>query len=937
MTAVTPGTRVRSTVAGSWLVVRRRSRADAGLLAMSAVVLAVTVALALIVPRVVAAAADDAVQGAVAQAGTSADLVVRLGSSRPAGFGATVRDPNVAAELRTSASDLHDALPEPLRAMVGPGTTSMSSPVVRGRIGDVALTARLAYVGTADPADQDALVTWVDGKAPAAAPEAGSSGADDYPDAAVDTDDDTVQDRHEVQVGLEAAAAEQVGLEVGDHGKLAIATSGPTDFVVTGLYTVPDPTAVVWTGQDDLLAASTTTDGTRTGHVGLLLTPESLPDAQLAVQPKAFAPQLRYVPDPALVDSSTAGAVAGAVGRLQADPTGLARAAGASATLTTALGSTLDAEGGRLTAARALQSVLVVGLCGVGALVLVLAARLLVARREPFLLLERARGASLASIVARALIEAAPLALVAGAVGAGIASLAIRPHEGAGGGAVAAALVLVAALTPAVVAALQTRTAFAGRRAPANRADRDRLAKRRRARRTVAELALVALAVAALVSVRRRGLTQTTTGGVDLLLAATPLLVAAAATLVVARLLPPALRAASRAARRRRGLVPLVATARASAATGTAVPLLTLTVAVGLVVFCGTTVLTVGAGQRAAAEQRVAADVRIEGALTEQDVTDLRAQDGVRTVAGIAVLGGRAIGTGTSADVLLVDAADLATIEEAHGLDATGLRSLPADAADAPPALASPSLSSAVALVQPSVLTNSGRVDLRVVGTAADDPHVTVTSTVPVAGRLLVDRATFDAAQGAQTDPTTILVDGPRAEAAARALGLDTRTGVTVTARDTWLTTWQDSPLNRNLVVLLLATAAALAGYAALALVLLVAATARERGRSLSALRTLGLDGRTGSALTFAELAPVAVAAMVGGTVIGILVTWLTTGALGLQLAAGGYGPPALRVGWWPVAAAAAVLVVALVVSVAVERVVRRRDRLGEVLRVGER
>ena len=930
MTAVTPGM-LRSTVAGSWLVVRRRSRADAGLLAMSAVVLAVTVALALIVPRVVAAAADDAVQGAVAQAGTSADLVVRLGSSRPAGFGATVRDPNVAAELRTSETDLHDALPEPLRTMVGPGTISVSSPVVRGRIGDVALTTRVAYVGTADPADQDALVSWVDGKAPAAAP----MGDGDDP---ASSDDDTGQDRHEVQVGLEAAAAKQVGLRVGDRGKLAIATSGPTDFVVTGLYTVPDPTAAVWTGQDDLLAASTaTTDGTRTAHVGLLLTPKSLPDAQLAVQPKAFAPQLRYVPDPALVDSSTAGAVAAAVGRLQADPTGLALAAGASATPTTALGSTLDAEGGRLAAARALQSVLVVGLCGVGALVLVLAARLLVARREPYLLLERARGASLASIVARALLEAAPLALVAGAVGAGAAALVVRPRDGAGGGVVAGVLVLVAALTPAVVAALQTRTAFAGRRSPANRADRVRLAKRRRARRTVAELALVALAVAALVSVRRRGLTQTTTGGVDLLLAATPLLVAAAATLVVARLLPPALRAASRAARRRRGLVPVVATARASAATGTAVPLLTLTVAVGLVVFCGTTVLTVGAGQRAAADERVAADVRLEGALTEQDVTDLRAQDGVTTVAGIAVLGGRAIGTGTNADVLLVDAADLATIVEAHGLDATGLRSLPAGAADAPPALASPSLSSAVGLVQPSVLTNSGRVDLRVVGTAADDPHVTVTSTVPVAGRLLVDRATFDAAQGGQTDPTTILVDGPRAAAAARALGLDTLTGVTVTARDTWLTAWQDSPLNRNLTVLLLATAGALAAYAALALVLLVAATARERGRSLSALRTLGLDGRTGSALTFAELAPVAVAAMVGGTVIGILVTWLTTGALGLQLAAGGYGPPALQVGWWPVAAAAAVLVVALVVSVAVERVVRRRDRLGEVLRVGER
>jgi len=122
-----------------------------------------------------------------------------------------------------------------------------------------------------------------------------------------------------------------------------------------------------------------------------------------------------------------------------------------------------------------------------------------------------------------------------------------------------------------------------------------------------------------------------------------------------------------------------------------------------------------------------------------------------------------------------------------------------------------------------------------------------------------------------------------------------------------------------------------------LALVLMVAATSRERGRALSSLRTLGLDARTASTLTFAELAPVAVAAVVGGTAIGILIPWLTSGALGLELATGGFGPPALRVGWWPVVGAVAVIMVALVVAVLVEGAVRRRDRLGEVLRVGER
>ena len=61
------------------------------------------------------------------------------------------------------------------------------------------------------------------------------------------------------------------------------------------------------------------------------------------------------------------------------------------------------------------------------------------------------------------------------------------------------------------------------------------------------------------------------------------------------------------------------------------------------------------------------------------------------------------------------------------------------------------------------------------------------------------------------------------------------------------------------------------------------------------------------------------------------------SGALGLDLVTGGFGPPPLRIGWWPLAGALAVVVVALVAAVLVEGAIRRRDRLGEVLRVGER
>ena len=118
---------------------------------------------------------------------------------------------------------------------------------------------------------------------------------------------------------------------------------------------------------------------------------------------------------------------------------------------------------------------------------------------------------------------------------------------------------------------------------------------------------------------------------------------------------------------------------------------------------------------------------------------------------------------------------------------------------------------------------------------------------------------------------------------------------------------------------------------------LTVVATSRERGRTLSALRTLGLDARTARAMTFGELAPLAIAAVLAGTAIGIAVPWVLTGALGLDLLTGDPAATSLQVTWVPIVGATVVVLGALAVAVGVESAVRRRDRLGEVLRVGER
>lgn len=84
--------------------------------------------------------------------------------------------------------------------------------------------------------------------------------------------------------------------------------------------------------------------------------------------------------------------------------------------------------------------------------------------------------------------------------------------------------------------------------------------------------------------------------------------------------------------------------------------------------------------------------------------------------------------------------------------------------------------------------------------------------------------------------------------------------------------------------------------------------TARERGRTSSFRRTLGLGARAAAAL---QLLPFACAAEFGGTSVGLAEPWLLGPALNLQAFTIGPGQPALhtdyRVTAAPVVAAAVV------------------------------
>ncbi|MFS0706138.1 FtsX-like permease family protein [Cellulomonas sp. 179-A 9B4 NHS] len=426
------------------------------------------------------------------------------------------------------------------------------------------------------------------------------------------------------------------------------------------------------------------------------------------------------------------------------------------------------------------------------------------------------------------------------------------------------------------------------------------------------------------------------------------------------RAAPAAVRATGRLAARSRGLAAPLAVARAHGAATAVTPLLAVTVAVALVVLSGTLVQSVRSGQRDAADLRVGGDVRLDGRLDRElgrtALAALPDADGVVALASGSQLPGRTVGSGLglTATLLVVDAAELARVRADRGLPVdAGLAALGTAGADgAVPALVSAGLLDRLSAhpvegdLRVGVLGEPVAVDVR--GTTAmlpdaGAPPLDARAAAPAAveddGLVVVDRSALVATGVDVPAPDRAWLSGPGAVAAVTALALPpaAASGITVTTHDGWSRAWTGDPLTAALQALQAAGVGVLALLLVLTLVLVVVATSRERGRTLSTLRTLGLDAGTARAATLGELAPLVVGGLLGGAVIGLVVPWLVTDALGLPWLTGDPRGGRVAPAVWPVVVAAGALLAALAVAVGVEQAVRRRDRLGDVLRVGDR
>ncbi|GIG40430.1 FtsX-like permease family protein [Cellulomonas phragmiteti] len=904
--------RLRATGGDALLVTRRRARQDAGLLAGTALLLTSALLAVLAAPVLLERTADEALRASVANAGAGAavQVVAPLDRGDPTQpFAATFRQ----------AVWLDGRLPGLL-----PATAVSASPPFTASGAGAEFTTRLVTLET--PSDPSAPVRWTVGREPAAVLVA-------------------VETHREVEVGLSVDAARDLGVDP-SAGPVTIEIAR-RDTVhlahVTGLYEPVDPGDPRWVTVPDLLGpAEGAAPGGAAATVALYVPPAARDDM-------AWVLGSDRLPGPAVALVDAADLTVADAHRLRRD---LVAQLVVEPRLASGFPQLVDAFDAHAGAVRAQASLVVAGVGATAACCLVLAAALLVERRRTHLAAERARGASLASVALRSAVESLPTALVAVLVAGVVVTVWLGGPTGPPWPA--AVVTAVAAVAPAVLAVRAAAGAWAGRRVPADRRERARLAGLRRARRLVLELLAVAVAVTALLALRGRGLVPSGPPASDPLLPAAPFLLAVAASLVVVRVAPTVVRAAARWASRSRGLAAPLAVTRAQRAATALLPLVTVTVAVALMVLAGGLVQHVRDGQRVAAAQLVGADLRLDGPLgtdaAREALAQLAGADGVQAVATGAQIEDRAYGRGTglTATVLAVDTAALAAVREARGLPVDpGLAGLADATAGRVPALVTADLLARAGTADTTllqVLADHVELDVRGTTTLVPDrgaPPVDVRAAHATLslddGVVVVDREVLLAASSREVPATRAWVAGPGAERAATDLRLADLSEVTVTTAEGWWRAWSRAPLPTALTTLLLAAVGALALLAVVGLALVVVATSGERGRTLSTLRTLGLDARTARWATLGELAPLVVGGLVGGSAIGLALPALVGGTLGLRWVTAAPGDVPMTPTWWPVLLAAGALVVALVVAVTVEQAVRRRQRLGEVLRVGAR
>lgn len=917
---------IATALSASALVARRRARHDLSQLVTTASLVAVTTLLAVLAPGLMLATLDDGARDAVARGGSGADIVAQftVGEVAPGSQSATV-DGAVAL-----AEDMPALLPPALASVYdGSALTVISSDVTVRQVdaadwrGEGDLVAQIAMLTPQNAADVELL----EGRLP---------------------EDRDKWDQDPIEIVISEQAAEAAGITIGSVLDLGIARSGTAEEETDeALDDEPDPVTTLevvgvaapasaknsglWEDSPEVwsprLRNATVTSLAETRFTALAQ-PSGITGASLFLDyPVVGSVRLRV--DPALFTSELAATTVEEARGLVAAGQVLGGASLAQVSVHTDLPAALSDYPRQSRAALAQMSLMMAGVLGIAAVALVLLSRILLAQRTAAIALERARGASVVSIGLRSLLESFVVTAVGAAIGL-VVALVVLP--GGLRDPLPIALVVLVALLAAPLQAMATaRGMWTGRREPANRRDRQLLALKHRWQRVVIELAVIALAAGSVVSIRGRGLLQTRTGGIDPLLVAAPLLLAIAVTIIVIRVYPFPVRAVGVVAQRTRGVLGLLGSVRARAAIA-ALPLLALALGAGLTVTGAMLVDTVRGGQDEAAWQRVGADARVDAELDDAMAAALRAAPGVDTVSATRSRGGVALDLGTTTTTVTIVAIDENYADIVDALpdqpSAQSLRELAPSTPGVLPIVVDPETAGRLLSDEIAMYFGPAYVTLEVVGSTSVSPDGYVDG--PFA---FVDRNALFALLPEPQLANRYLVMGDGAAAAVDSLDVDEADVLTFAE---WLEDRRSLALVAGVERAMVFAVAAVALLSIVALVATVIGGARARGRALSMLRTLGMSSRLGWWLALAELGPLIVAAILGGSVAGLVAVVTLTPSIGLDILAGGTRIPTTSLTATVFIALAGAGVVLLILGALADVLVHRRDKLSEVLRVGE-
>jgi putative ABC transport system permease protein len=684
-----------------------------------------------------------------------------------------------------------------------------------------------------------------------------------------------------VAVAATTQTAARFGLHPGSRLTLS-ATGVPVTLFVTAIVQARGPSSTFWT-EDSTVATPSLNypagDGRPFWIGGIFADPSQFGAMQSAFGPSGLELEWEF---PLSVDGVGAGQAQQLYNNLNRAVTTTPALTGAltnaanTLTVATPLISNLTLFLNTQAAIETVLLLLFVSLVLVGAAVILLAARMIVARRAGELAMLRARGGSLRQVAAvmlrAALIAAGPAALI----GAGLAIVLIPGGTAPSATAWSlAAITLIAALGgPPLIAVWQHRKpAPVSNPALITSADTGR--PRRAWRRPVAEVTACAASIAGLVVLRDQGLPAG--GGIDLYLTITPVLVAIPVVLVMLRLYPLVVRGLLALSARGAGATGFVALSRAARSSLTGVlPAFALVLALSVATFAGMVSKGITRGEIAASWQTTGADALINNGPSGSPVSSaavraIRAVSGVRQATAVWNTNwltpyGRPI------EVTAVDPASYAALVAGTPFPSFPVAKIGAPAGQtvslgAPvPVLASPSAAAALgtAPIQLSSLYPMGPFDVRVAGTLGSTP------AQPGGGDFVVmPLETLPGLYG-QPAPNAVLVNGSAIDQAQlSAVASKVIPGNTINFRTAVLASLASSPLQHGATLIIVLTIAAAAAFGLFIVILGLALGSAERELTLARLSVMGHERAT--RLVMAEAMPAVLAAIVAGAVCALV------------------------------------------------------------------